>query len=258
MMFKPDSALEIQPGVFKTKIEGLYFLAYNFVGDERGFFAEVGHTHKIEAVTGQPFKIAQINHSRSLLNVVRGMHAEGWNKLVTVINGFAFSALADVRPGSSTFGVVEIFELGPDNPEALNYLGYIYAEENRNLDEAEQLVKKALDIDPDNGAYLDSLGWVYYKKGVFTLRTLKDAIEIKKYAEHSNRVVLIGGGVLGLEAGNSLRKTGHSIFVVEFFPRLLPRQMDQEGADILKTQMEKMGFAFFLGAKTREIAGDDK
>ena len=115
MMFKPDSALEIHPGVFKTKIEGLYFLAYNFVGDERGFFAEVGHTHKIEAVTGQPFKIAQINHSRSLLNVVRGMHAEGWNKLVTVINGFAFSALADVRPGSSTFGVVEIFELGPDN-----------------------------------------------------------------------------------------------------------------------------------------------
>lgn len=96
------------------------------------------------------------------------------------------------------------------------------------------------------------------KKGVFTLRTLKDAIEIKKYAEHSKRVVLIGGGVLGLEVGNSLRKTGHSIFVVEFFPRLLPRQMDKEGAEILKTQMEKMGFAFFLGAKTREITGDEK
>jgi len=96
------------------------------------------------------------------------------------------------------------------------------------------------------------------KKGVFTLRTLKDAIEIKKYSEQSKRVVLIGGGVLGLEVGNSLRKTGHSVFVVEFFPRLLPRQMDKEGADILKTQMEKMGFAFFLGAKTREITGDEK
>ena len=96
------------------------------------------------------------------------------------------------------------------------------------------------------------------KKGVFTLRTLKDAIEIKRYAEQSKRVVLIGGGVLGLEVGNSLRKTGHSIFVVEFFPRLLPRQMDKEGAEILKTQMEKMGFAFFLGAKTREITGDEK
>ncbi|RJQ41676.1 MAG: NAD(P)/FAD-dependent oxidoreductase [Nitrospiraceae bacterium] len=96
------------------------------------------------------------------------------------------------------------------------------------------------------------------KKGVFTLRTLKDAIEIKRYAEHSKRVVLIGGGVLGLEVGNSLRKTGHSVFVVEFFPRLLPRQMDTDGAEILKTQMEKMGFAFFLGAKTREITGDEK
>jgi nitrite reductase (NADH) large subunit len=96
------------------------------------------------------------------------------------------------------------------------------------------------------------------KKGVFTLRILKDAIEIKKYAEQSKKVVLIGGGVLGLEVGNSLRKTGHSIFVVEFFPRLLPRQMDKEGAEILKTQMEKMGFAFFLGAKTREIIGDEK
>jgi len=115
MMYKPAPALEIQPGVFKTKIEGLYFLAYNFAGDERGFFAEVGHTHKIEAVTGQPFKILQINHSRSSLNVVRGMHAEGWNKLVTVINGLAFSALADVRPDSSSFGAVETFEFGPDN-----------------------------------------------------------------------------------------------------------------------------------------------
>jgi len=96
------------------------------------------------------------------------------------------------------------------------------------------------------------------KEGVFTLKTLKDAIEIKKYAEQSKRVVLIGGGVLGLETGNGLRKTGHSIFVVEFLPRLLPRQMDKEGAEILQAQMEKMGFSFFLGAKTREIAGDDR
>jgi nitrite reductase (NADH) large subunit len=63
--------------------------------------------------------------------------------------------------------------------------------------------------------------------------------------------------VLGLEAGNSLRKRGLSISVVEFFPRLLPRQMDPEGADVLRQQMEDMGFSFYLGAKTREIAGDD-
>jgi len=96
------------------------------------------------------------------------------------------------------------------------------------------------------------------KHGVFTLRTIKDAIEINAYTEQAKKVIIIGGGVLGLEAGNSLRKRGHSITVVEFFPRLLPKQMDIEGAEILKAQMEGMGFTFYIGAKTREIIGDDR
>ncbi|RPI38141.1 MAG: NAD(P)/FAD-dependent oxidoreductase [Nitrospiraceae bacterium] len=97
------------------------------------------------------------------------------------------------------------------------------------------------------------------KKGVFTLRTLKDAMEIKEYAKRSNnRVVLIGGGVLGLEAGNGLRLSGNFISVVEFFPRLLPRQMDTAGAEILKTALEKMGFKFYLGVQSKEITGSEK
>ncbi len=96
------------------------------------------------------------------------------------------------------------------------------------------------------------------KKGVFTLRTLKDAVEIKNYAMKAKKVILIGGGVLGLEAGNSLRKTGHEVSVVEFFSRLLPRQMDPEGAEILKAQMESTGFIFYLDAKSKEITGDDR
>jgi nitrite reductase (NADH) large subunit len=70
------------------------------------------------------------------------------------------------------------------------------------------------------------------KEGVFTLRTIRDADEIISYGEDNKKVILIGGGVLGLEAGNSLRKTGHDVTIVEFFPRLLPRQMDIEGAEI--------------------------
>jgi nitrite reductase (NADH) large subunit len=96
------------------------------------------------------------------------------------------------------------------------------------------------------------------KEGVFTLRTIRDADEIISYGEDNKKVILIGGGVLGLEAGNSLRKTGHDVTVVEFFPRLLPRQMDIEGAGILKAQMESMGFTFFLGATTKEILGDNR
>jgi nitrite reductase (NADH) large subunit len=96
------------------------------------------------------------------------------------------------------------------------------------------------------------------KEGVFTLRTIRDADEIISYGEDNKKVILIGGGVLGLEAGNSLRKTGHDVTIVEFFPRLLPRQMDIEGAEILKAQMESMGFTFHLGATTKEIFGDNR
>jgi nitrite reductase (NADH) large subunit len=96
------------------------------------------------------------------------------------------------------------------------------------------------------------------RKGVFTLRTLADAIAIRAFAQPANkRVLLIGGGVLGLEAGNGLRKAGHTITVAEVFPRLLPRQMDHDGASILQTRMEQLGFQFYLGAQSKEIIGND-
>jgi Tfp pilus assembly protein PilF len=56
-------------------------------------------------------------------------------------------------------------ELNPDYAEALNYLGYLYVEENKNLAAAELMIKKALELDPQNAAYLDSLGWLYFKRG---------------------------------------------------------------------------------------------
>jgi len=89
--------------------------------------------------------------------------------------------------------------------------------------------------------------------GVYSLRTLADAETIKKEAAQAKKLVLIGGGLLGLEAGNGLRKAGLDVTVVEFFPRLLPRQMDVAGAAILQQQMEAMGFRFYLGATTQEI-----
>lgn len=88
---------------------------------------------------------------------------------------------------------------------------------------------------------------------VFTLKTLADADRITAAAAQAKTAVLIGGGLLGLEAGNGLRKRGLKIVVVEFFPRLLPRQMDVAGAAILQSQMEEMGFSFHLGATTEEI-----
>jgi tetratricopeptide (TPR) repeat protein len=49
--------------------------------------------------------------------------------------------------------------------QAYNYLGYMWTELGENLDEAGEMIKKAVEMEPDNGAFLDSLGWFYYKKG---------------------------------------------------------------------------------------------
>ena len=95
------------------------------------------------------------------------------------------------------------------------------------------------------------------QRGVFSLRNIADARAISQWTEGVAQVVLIGGGLLGLESGNAVRKLGKKVTVVEFFPRLLPRQLDTPGAGMLQDMMEKMGFEFRLGAKTKEITGDE-
>lgn len=66
----------------------------------------------------------------------------------------------------------QVIDLDPTNSEALNYLGYMLADQNVRLQEAHDLVKRAVDLDPNNYAYLDSLGWVYYR-----LNRLDDAVQ---------------------------------------------------------------------------------
>jgi nitrite reductase (NADH) large subunit len=94
------------------------------------------------------------------------------------------------------------------------------------------------------------------KQGVFTLRNIQDAEAIKKYAQGKSKALLIGGGLLGLEVGNSLRKGGLTISVAEFSPRLLPRQTDPACAGLLKGRLEQMGFVFYLGVVSKEILGE--
>lgn len=93
--------------------------------------------------------------------------------------------------------------------------------------------------------------------GVFALRSIQDARDIRKWAKKSKQIILIGGGVLGLEAGNGLRKLGTEVTVIEVLPRLLPRQLDVEAASRLQIMLEKMGFSFRLGTKTTNITGKD-
>jgi tetratricopeptide (TPR) repeat protein len=58
----------------------------------------------------------------------------------------------------------KVLEVNPKNAQVLNYYGYMLADRGTRLDEAQDLVQRAVDQEPFNGAYLDSLGWVYYKQ----------------------------------------------------------------------------------------------
>jgi len=60
-----------------------------------------------------------------------------------------------------------VIELHPNNANALNYLGYTYADKGIHLDEAETLIRKALKQKPDDGYIMDSLGWVYFRRGQY-------------------------------------------------------------------------------------------
>jgi len=115
--YSKEEAEELRPGVFSTGIDGLYYLPHRIFADNRGFYTELARVPEIDELTGDKFMIKQTNLSMSVTNVARGMHAEDWNKLATVLTGRCFSALADVRPGSATFGKVETFVFGPDEGE---------------------------------------------------------------------------------------------------------------------------------------------
>jgi nitrite reductase (NADH) large subunit len=95
------------------------------------------------------------------------------------------------------------------------------------------------------------------KKGVFTLRTLDDALAIKTYAQSVSAAVIVGGGLLGLETARALRTTGLDVTVVEFAPHLLPRQLDAEGAEVLQSLLEAQGLQIITGSAAESIQGNE-
>jgi len=98
------------------------------------------------------------------------------------------------------------------------------------------------------------------KKGLFTLRSIEDALEIQDYIKKfaSKKAIVIGGGLLGLELANQIKNYNLETTVVEFFPRLLPRQLDEECGTMLKEEIESRGINVVLDAATEEILGNGR
>ncbi|MEV7415735.1 nitrite reductase large subunit NirB [Streptomyces sp. NPDC089919] len=93
-------------------------------------------------------------------------------------------------------------------------------------------------------------------EGCFTYRTLDDVARLTDYAGRARTGVVIGGGLLGLEAAGALRTLGLTTHVVEFAPRLMPLQVDDGGAAALRATIESMGVAVHTGVGAGRVETD--
>ncbi|MEO0795215.1 MAG: nitrite reductase large subunit NirB [Verrucomicrobiota bacterium] len=94
------------------------------------------------------------------------------------------------------------------------------------------------------------------KTGVFVYRTIEDLEQIIAYGGTVEKAAVIGGGLLGLEAAKAAFDLGLETHVIEFAPRLMPRQVDEAGSRILKDKIEELGVKVHLGTATDKVLGN--
>lgn len=102
-------------------------------------------------------------------------------------------------------------------------------------------------VPPFPGADLD---------GVVAVRTADDAAELRRRCLDGGPVVVIGGGLLGLEMAAALGSVAHRVVVVEIAPWLLPRQLDREGGALIQRILEAKGIEFRTAAKVAAVTGE--
>mgnify|MGYP005634877279 CR=1 FL=1 len=95
------------------------------------------------------------------------------------------------------------------------------------------------------------------KKGVFTLRTLEDGKRINQALEKAKSAVVIGAGLIGLEAAVSFIERGLKTTVVELLPQVLPAMLDRDMARLVQKNLEEKGLSIITGKGVDEILGDD-
>lgn len=94
--------------------------------------------------------------------------------------------------------------------------------------------------------------------GVATFRDTVDVDLLRAHAERGSRIVVIGGGLLGLEAAYGLARAGGKVTLLHLVDRLMERQLDAEGAALLAAEMGRRGIAVRLNAATRAFVGTEK
>ncbi|MCX8500613.1 MAG: tetratricopeptide repeat protein [Alphaproteobacteria bacterium] len=118
------------------------------------------------------------------LKRAQGVKPENWS----LIYGQAVSFERLGRRAEAIAGLKQALSLAPNEPELLNYLGFMWAERGENLDEALGLLQKAWQLKPDDGAITDSVGWVYYQQRAYdkAILLLERAVQLSAWEPEIN------------------------------------------------------------------------
>lgn len=108
-------------------------------------------------------------------------------------------------------------------------------------------------------SFIPPVGNLREAENVFGLRHLRDAQAIDELAKNAENIVIIGSGLVGLDAAYGLMETGKKVSIVEMADQILPVQLDKTAASEYQKRFEKAGAVFYLGRKAADtIMGEDK
>lgn len=141
-------------------------------------------------------------------------------------------------------------ELNPNQPQVLNYLGYSLVERNEKLDEALEMIEKAVETEPENGAIVDSLGWVYFQLGRYD-----DAVEPMEKAASLEAT----DPIINDHLGDVYWAVGREVEATFQWNRALSFDPDEELADRIRLKLE-IGLDSVLereGTELIKLANDD-
>ncbi|PRX31719.1 pyridine nucleotide-disulfide oxidoreductase [Orenia metallireducens] len=94
-------------------------------------------------------------------------------------------------------------------------------------------------------------------EGIYGLRNLDDALEIKEKAEEIQQAIVIGAGLVGVDAAIGLAELGVKVTIVEMADRILPLQLDAKAASRYQTRFEEKGIEIVIGARAKKVLVDD-
>ncbi len=211
----------------------------------------------MSAATGRRIVIAGNGMAGAQLATLLGRRPD---LSVTIIGDENHAAYNRIRLSSALSGDCTVAEIAMDPANAHAVLGDAIA----SIDRERKTVRTASGRDIAYDTLVLATGSLPIMldipgaslPGVLGFRTLDDVAGMMTAALKGGNAVVIGGGLLGLEAAEGLRRRGMTVSVVHRMPWLMERQLDAEAASVLQAELEARGIAFHLSAETQALLGE--